>query len=164
MQKTTPGATSGSAIRYHERLTPSLWVIVSAAVVAPMAMMVFVPFDKTLAMAVGVLVAVGVVALLIGTAPRIEVRGGVLYAGRAHIGVDLLGEAQAYAGPQARFLRGPGLERAAWHLIRGGIDGVARVAVTDPDDPAPVWVISSRTPDRLVVAIRRAQRATADHS
>jgi hypothetical protein len=29
--------------------------------------------------------------------------------------------------------------------------------VTDPDDPTPSWVISSRTPDRLAAAIRVAQ-------
>jgi len=29
--------------------------------------------------------------------------------------------------------------------------------VTDPDDPTPMWVISTRTPDRLIAAIQRAQ-------
>ena len=43
------------------------------------------------------------------------------------------------------------------HLIRGGIDGVVIVAITDPDDPAPSWVLSTRTPDRLAAAVRRAQ-------
>jgi hypothetical protein len=42
-------------------------------------------------------------------------------------------------------------------VIRGGIDGVVIVAITDPDDPAPYWVISTRTPDRLAAALRRAQ-------
>jgi hypothetical protein len=163
MQKTTSGAT-GTGSTYTERLTPSLWAFTGAAVAAPMAAMAFVPFDTTLALAAGVVVAVLVIWLLLAASPRIEVRDGVLYAGRAHIPVTLLGDGEWFTGEDARQLRGPGLPRDAWHLIRGGIDGVIRVAVVDPDDPAPAWVISSRTPDRLVAAIRRAQRAGADRS
>ncbi|QAY61305.1 DUF3093 domain-containing protein [Microbacterium protaetiae] len=158
---TSTDATSTAHSAYRERLTPSLWAFVSAAVVAPMAAMVFVPFDKTVALAAGVVVAVLVIALLIAAAPRVEVRGAELRAGRAHIPVAALGEAEPFAGEDARQLRGPGLQRDAWHLIRGGIDGLIQVPVTDPQDPTPVWVISSRTPDRLAAAIRRAQRAAS---
>ena len=156
---TSTGATGAIDLTYRERLTPSLWAFAGAAVVAPMAAMVFVPFDTTIALAAGVIVAIAVIALLILAAPRIEVRGDQLVAGRAHISVALLGDIGFYAGDQARLLRGPGLERDAWHLIRGGIDGLIRAEVIDPADPTPVWVISSRTPDRLAAAIRRAQRS-----
>ena len=53
--------------------------------------------------------------------------------------------------------RGPGLDPRSWHVIRGGIDGIVVIDVTDPDDPTPVWVISSRTPDRFAAALRLAQ-------
>lgn len=158
---TSMNATDAAGIVYRERLTPSLWAFVSAAVVAPMAAMVFVPFDETLALAAGIVVAVLVIALMILAAPRIEVREGELIAGRAHIPVRFLDEVEPFAGEQARHLRGPGLQRDAWHLIRGGIDGIVQARVIDPADPTPVWVISSRTPDRLTAAVRRAQRAAA---
>ena len=58
---------------------------------------------------------------------------------------------------EARRVRGPGLDPRDWHVIRGGIDGVVRVTVEDPDDPTPSWVLSTRTPDRLAAAIRRSQ-------
>ena len=156
---TSANATDATGIVYRERLTPSLWAFVSAAVVAPMAAMVFVPFDKTIALAAGIVVAVLVIVLLIAAAPRVEVRGGELIAGRAHIPVQLLDDVEPYTGEKARNLRGPGLQRDAWHLIRGGIDGVVQARVTDPADPTSVWVVSSRTPDRLSAAVRRAQRA-----
>jgi hypothetical protein len=142
---------------YRERLTPSLWGIVSAAVVAPMAALVFLPLDQTIALAAGILVAVLVVWLMIAVAPTIEVRGGELRAGRAHIPVRLLGAPEYFTGPDARQARGPGLDPRAWHLIRGGLDGIVRVPVRDPDDPTPVWVLSTRTPDRLAAAIRHTQ-------
>lgn len=154
-------AASASDVRYSERLTPSLWAICSAAVLAPMAMMVFVPLNKTVALAVGLLVAVAVVFVMLRVAPVVEIIGGELRAGRAHIPVRLLGTVRQFTGMQARQVRGPGLDARSWHLIRGGIDGLIVVEVIDPDDPAPAWIVSTRTPDRLAAAIQRAQAAAA---
>ncbi|MHC3000256.1 DUF3093 domain-containing protein [Microbacterium sp. HJ5] len=154
MQKTAHDVGSGE---YRERLGPSLWVMVSAAVAAPMAALVFAPIDTTVALVIGAAVGVAVVALLIAGSPVVSVRDGELRAGRAHIPVELLGEPSVFAGEDARIQRGSALDPRAWHMLRGGIDGVVVVPVTDPDDPAPAWVVSSRTPDRLAAAVRRAQ-------
>ncbi|WP_417562605.1 DUF3093 domain-containing protein [Microbacterium sp.] len=162
MQKTSRGATPATTHTYRERLTPSLWTLGAATVVAPMVALVFVPFDKTLGLVAGIAVSVLLVAALIAAAPRVEVTDGQLRAGRAHIPVALLGDAVALTGAEAREARGPGLRRDAWHLIRGGIDGLIRVPVLDPDDPTVEWVVSTRTPDRLAAAIRRARVRTAD--
>jgi hypothetical protein len=159
MQKPVSVLSSSEAVRYRERLSPSLWVIVSAAVIAPMAALVVTPIDTTLALLAGVVGGVAIVALLVAASPTLEVRDGELRAGRAHIDVALTGEVTVLSGEEARLARGPALHPRSWHLIRGGIDPVAIVEITDPDDPAPSWVLSTRTPDRLAGAIRRA-RAT----
>lgn len=155
MQKTQNDPRVSPA--YRERLSPSLWAIVSAAVVAPMAALMFVPLDKTLALVAGIVVAIAVVTFMISGAPSIEVSGGILRAGRAHIDVRLLGDPEEFTGEDARRARGQDLDPRDWHLIRGGMDGVVRMPVRDPDDPTPHWVLSTRTPDRLAAAIRRAQ-------
>jgi Protein of unknown function (DUF3093) len=142
---------------YRERLGPSLWVLVSAALAGPMAALVFVPVDTTVGLVIGAVVGVAVVALLIAGSPTVIVTEGVLRAGRAHIPVGQLGDPVSYAAEEARHQRGVGLDPRSWHVIRGGIDGVVVIAVTDPDDPTPAWVMSSRTPDRLAAAVRRAQ-------
>jgi hypothetical protein len=157
MQKTGSGVRGTAEAHYRERLSPSLWVIVSAAVAAPMAALVIAPIDTTIALIAGILVGVAIVALLIAGSPVVEVRDGTLRAGRAHIDVGFTGDAVVLAGDDARRARGPDLHPRSWHLIRGGIDAVVIVQITDPDDPAPSWVISSRTPDRLVAMLRRAQ-------
>ena len=144
---------------YRERLSPSLWALLSAAVAAPMVALVFVPVDATVALVAGVAVAVALVAALILLSPVVEVRGGELRVGRAHIPVDQLGKPVAYTGDQARQMRGPALERTAWHMLRGGIDGVVRAPVTDDRDPVTEWVFSTRTPERVVAVITRAQAA-----
>ncbi|MGK3952882.1 DUF3093 domain-containing protein [Microbacterium sp. I2] len=142
---------------YRERLSPSLWILGSAAVAAPMAALVFSPIDTTIALVVGAVVGIAIVGLLLAASPVVEVRDGELRTGRAHIGVEFLGGPEVHRGDAARHARGAGLDPRSWHLIRGGIDGVVVIPVTDPDDPTTAWTISTRTPDRLAAAVRRAQ-------
>lgn len=143
---------------YRERLSPSLWLLVSAAVCAPMAAVTFSPIDMTLALVVGLAVGIGLVSALIFAAPVVTVRDGELRVGRAHIPVSDLGAPEILDGEAARSARGGELRRDDWHLLRGGIDGVVRVPVTDDDDPTARWVFSSRTPERVAAMITRAQR------
>ncbi|GAA5198025.1 DUF3093 domain-containing protein [Microbacterium jejuense] len=150
-------AGSSPTDRYRERLGPSLWILVAAALAGPMAALVFTPIDTTLALVIGAAVGVLVIVLLIFGAPSVSVQDGELRAGRAHIGAEFLGEPVVHIGDDARHARGAGLDPRAWHLLRGGIDGVVVIPVTDEDDPTTAWVISSRTPDRLAAAVRRAQ-------
>lgn len=157
MQKTVSAVRGDSAALYRERLTPSLWVLVSAAVAAPMASLVVAPIDGTLALMAGAFVGIAIIAFLVAASPALQVRDGVLTAGRAHIDVGHIGMVTVLGGDEARQARGPGLHPRSWHVIRGGIDGIVIVEITDPDDPAPSWVISSRTPDRFAAAVRKAQ-------
>ncbi len=157
MQNTMATTRVQTSADYRERLGPSLWVVVSAAVVAPMAALVLVPIDTTVALAVGAVIGVAAIALLVWVSPVVRVSEGCVLAGPAGFEASYLGEPVALTGEDARFARGPGLDATAWHVIRGGIDGLVVVPVVDSDDPARAWVISSRTPDRLAAAIRRAQ-------
>lgn len=154
----TAAGTRPTVSGYRERLSPSLWLIVSAAVCAPMAALVLAPLDATIALVGGIAVGALIVFGMIAASPVVEVSGGVLRVGRAHIAVAELGTPVGFAGEAAREARGPGLSRSAWHMLRGGIDGVVRVEVTDPEDPVTEWVFSSRTPERVAAAIGRAQR------
>ena len=158
--QTATGRSAAAAV-YRERLSPSLWTLLSAAVAAPMVSLVFVPLDSTVALLAGLAVGAALVGSLVLAAPVIEVRGGELRVGRAHIPVRMLGEASGAVGDEAREVRGPGLPRTAWHLLRPGIDGIVRVRVIDQRDPVDEWIFSTRTPDRVIAAIRRAQRAGA---
>lgn len=160
MQKTESGIQTGAAHGYRERLSPSLWVLASAALIAPMVALVVTPIDRSLALAAGGVAGILFIALLVASSPVVSVRDRELRAGRAHIAAEHLGEPRAYTGDEARRVRGPGLQARSWHLIRGGIDGIVVVPITDADDPTPEWVISTRTPDRLAAAIRRARASS----
>lgn len=148
-------------IHYRERLSPSLWMLVTAAVAAPMLTLTFTPLGSLPALLIGVAVALVLISALILGSPGIRVEGSVLRAGRAHIDARWLGEVSECSGDEARAARGADLPARGWHLIRGGIDGIVVVQNTDPNDPASSWTISTRTPDRLAAAIRRAQADVA---
>lgn len=157
MQNSTPQ----TRVHYRERLTPSLWLLVSAAVVGPMVAFTLVPFGSAVALVIGITVAVLVLVAFVSLSPAIAVHDGVLRAGRAHIDVRWLGDAVALTEEDARQARGPKLPARGWHLIRPGIDGVVIVQNTDPDDPVTTWTLSSRTPDRLAAAINNARIITS---
>jgi len=144
---------------YRERLSPSLWLLASAAVVAPMVSLTFVPVGAVFALVLGIAAAALLLLSLIALSPVVQVVGTDLRAGRAHIDARWLGDVSALTGEEARHARGPGLPARGWHLIRGGIDGVVVVANTDPDDPVESWTISTRTPDRLAASITQARQA-----
>lgn len=154
MQNNAPDAR----ISYRERLSPSLWLLVTVALAGPMVSLIFVPVGSTIALIVGAAVSALLVVAFIVLNPVVSVEGGVLRAGRAHIDVSHLGAPVALNAEEARQARGPGLPARGWHLIRGGIDGVVVVPNLDQDDPVDTWTISSRTPDRLAAAIVAAQR------
>ncbi|MFD5225541.1 DUF3093 family protein [Microbacterium sp. NPDC058342] len=142
---------------YRERLSPSLWMIVTIALGGPMVSLVLAPVAADLAILLGAAVSLVLVVLSILLSPSVRVRGGVLHAGRAHIDARWLGDPQEFTGQEARERRTRDIARDGWHLIRGGIDGIVMVPVTDPDDPMRSWTISTRTPDRLAAAIRAAR-------
>lgn len=143
---------------YRERLSPSLWVLVSAAVCGPMVALVLAPLDTVIGLVAGIVVGALVVAGLLALSPVVEVSDGWLRVGRARIEVRYLGAVETFLGEDARQARGPGLSPSSWHLLRGGIDGVARVEVVDPDDPVSHWVFSTRTPARVAAVIELARR------
>nr|WP_314844280.1 DUF3093 domain-containing protein [uncultured Microbacterium sp.] len=153
MQKTAPDTRP----RYRERLSPSLWLLVTIALAGPMVALIFVPIGSTVALITGAAVSALLVVGSIAVTPVVAVQGDVLRAGRAHIDCHHLGEPVVLEGAAAREARGPGLPARGWHLIRGGIDGAVVVPNIDQDDPVTTWTISSRTPDRLAAAIRAAQ-------
>lgn len=144
---------------YRERLAPGLWMLVTIALAGPMAVLVFIPVGATIALVIGAVVSLLLVTLSIVASPVVRVAGRTLYAGRAHIDADWLGEPQAFTGDDARAKRTRDIDRDGWHLIRGGIDGLVVIPITDPGDPVGSWTISSRTPDRLEAAIRAARHA-----
>lgn len=153
MQNTRPDTRE----TYRERLAPGLWLLVTIALAGPMVSLVLTPLDPSLALIVGGAVSLALVTASVALSPTIRVVDGVLHAGPAHIDARWLGGPEHFSGEDARARRTHAIDRDGWNLLRGGIDGLVVVPITDPDDPVTSWTISSRTPDRLAAAIRMAR-------
>jgi hypothetical protein len=134
--------------------------MVAALLLLPAVFIIFLPISEVAGVAASVLLTALVEVLLVTTAPIVAVTDGVLVAGAARIPVALTGETELFRGPDAVQARGPGLDARAFTMFRGWVDPVVRVAVTDPDDPVPYWLVSTRRPEELRAALV-AERAAA---
>ena len=137
---------------FRERLYVTWWIwplpLLAAALLAAEVHMGFpgvrswLPYVILLPLTVVLIVRMG--------STKVEVSGGELRAGDAHIPLDLLGDAEIIAPEDRRKAMGPHLDPAAYVVHPGGV----RIDLDDPDDPTPYWMISTRRPDELVAAIK----------
>lgn len=144
---------------YRERIWPSPWVFVATALVIPASLLVFLPINQLAGAIVAVVLYAAIVIVLLATSPLIEVVAGELIAGRARVPVDLISAVSAFTGDEATLQRGRLLDARAWLLIRGWVSPVVKIELSDESDPTPYWIISTRSPDALVVAIASARTA-----
>jgi hypothetical protein len=152
-----PSPTPPVAATYRELLLPSWPVWATVIAVSGSLGLVFLKTSGALAalLVAGVVGALAVVALLRSSA-RIEVAGGELRAGRAHMPVSLLGRVRVVSAPRMAALRGPQADARAYLCQRAWIREGVLVENVDPADPVPYWLISSRTPQRLSAALLAA--------
>ena len=143
---------------YREKLWPTPWVFIATALVIPASILVLVPISLLAGIITAAVLYGGCVALLVAASPVVQVKDGILSAGRARITVDMLGEAEAFTGADATLQRGPRLDARAWMLIRGWVSPIVRIPITDATDPAPYWLVSSRQPTKLAAAINESRR------
>lgn len=147
---------------YRERLTaPASWWLMLAGLSAS----VWVIYQHTYGPSVSVPVGAGVLALggcslLAYGALGMRVDDAGLTAGRARLPLTAIGVAEAFTGEAARVARGRDLDPRAFTAIRGYAGGVVRVRVTDPADPTPYWLVSTRRPERLVAVLEAARLGT----
>ena len=83
-----------------------------------------------------------------------SVADGWFRAGRARIEATHLGTVTALDAEQTRRVAGPEADARAYLLLRPYLKRAVKVEITDPADPAPYWLVSSRHPDELARAVR----------
>ena len=123
-------------------LVAALWLAVAVATPTPVAWLV---------------TAVALVMLIFclwafGNA-RIVVSDGELRAGRAHIEARHLGTATPLDADQTRRTAGVDADARAFLLLRPYLKRAVKVEITDPADPAPYWLLSTRRPEELAQAL-----------
>jgi hypothetical protein len=149
---------------YDERLgVPIRWWALATMFLATVLVAFLVATPAWVAFAVtGVLVVLtGGLFLGYGSA-RLSVRDGMFLAGRAQVPVRLLGEVTPLDAAETRRLAGVDADARAYLLLRPYLRRAVRVAVADPADPTPYWLVASRRPVQLAAALESARPAEPD--
>lgn len=139
--------------RFSERLVPGLGVFVSWLLIIPAVALVMLPIKAEAAIPAAIGAYLVVAVLFFAMSPTIEVRNGTLRAARASIPVAQLGEIEALGSDALRAAIGPGSDARNFLLVRGWIHSGVKLEITDPNDPTPYWILTSRRPIALVEAL-----------
>jgi hypothetical protein len=142
-------------VAYAERLTvPLRWWVQGTMLVASLWLALVVALPGPVAWAItGLAMLLLVVLLLTYGSARITVGDGQLHAGRARIGAEHLAGAVALDPDATRRRSGVEADARAYLLLRPYLKHAVQVDVSDPADPTPYWLMSTRHPEELAQAV-----------
>lgn len=144
---------------FRERLWPSPWIWLVVLGLSGAGVFVFAPISISAGITAAIVLAVVMVLLLILSTPKIVVTNQTVQVGRAVIERRFVGSAEGFTGEDATEQRGTELHGLAYVCIRGWINPVVRIEITDDSDPTPYWLASTRRPRQLVAAIVGPKRS-----
>lgn len=139
-------------MRFRERLWPSAGILLAASLSLPMLLLAALPFGTQVGFTVAILGTLSLFGLLFITSPTISV-DTYLSVGRMRIPVKVLGSAEVIEKEALKDLIGPRADARAQLFIRGYIGTAVKIMISDPLDPTPYVVISTRRPKELAVAL-----------
>lgn len=142
-------------MRYRERLrVPIAWWVIGMFFAVSFATAVGFALGPVVSLLGGALAAVLVAAgLLWYGGLRIEVDDASLRVGDHRIEAKYLGEALAHDTAGTRARQGPDADRRALLVLRAYVPTSVEVAIADPADPHPYWLVSTRRPAELATAL-----------
>jgi hypothetical protein len=117
-----------------------------------MLLLAALPFGTQAGFAVAILGTLSLFGLLFITSPTISVDKH-LKVGRMRIPLTVLASAEEIEREALKDLIGPKADARAQLFIRGYIKTAVKIQISDPLDPTPYVVISTRRPKELAVAL-----------
>jgi Protein of unknown function (DUF3093) len=143
---------------HDERLhVPWTWWPVVIAIVAFGSLEVGSGFSYVVLVPVAIfLVGFFIVPLMLSGRLRVQLRDGVLRAGKEDLPVMQVTSIAALDRDETRLRLGPQADPAAHTVVRGWVGSSIMLRLANPD-PVPYWVISTRHPEELVTAIKQSR-------
>lgn len=146
--------------RYHEQLhAPVSWWVGSAVFAIACGWVILVATTFTAGLVTTVVVGGAVLAgvMAYGRAP-VTVDSSTLVAGSAHLPLRFIGEVTVLDAAEWKHQMGPGADARAFIVSRPYLSCGVMIEITDPLDPAPYWLVSSRQPGSLALALSESIR------
>jgi hypothetical protein len=141
-------------VSYREVLrVPIWWIVIGLGVALLAAAEISQPTSAVAVIPWIVLPGLTLAGLVTLSRKRVLVQDGVLHVAGARAPLTAFGPAEVLARDDLRVWRGPRADRSAWVAVRPWIKGAVRLPVIDPDDETPYWLIGTRDPVGLAVAL-----------
>jgi len=146
---------------YRERLrVPASYWVLGLLCAAILGSTLWAGFSTGVAIAVYAVTVGGcAAALLIWGGSSVEVADGTLRAGKAVLPLHAAGEVTPLDEAQARAMRGPHADPAAFMLIRPYLKLAVYIEVSGRPVAPPYWLVGTRHPAELAAAIERSRPA-----
>lgn len=143
------------SLLYKERVLPNFGTFAAVFALLPSLTIVSEPFDIRIGLAIGIVVVITIWTLLIFRAPTIELSNLKLKVGSVGIFRDLIGQAEVISKERIFLERGPNLDPGAHKVFQGSVKTAIKIAILDPEDPTPYWLISTRKPNKLAELLEK---------
>lgn len=150
-------------MEYSERLhVPLRWWVQGIMLVATfwLALVVAVPQHEPVVWALTALVLLLMAGLFHSYGAKVRVKGDMFHAGRARIELSHLGTVEVLDRERTRAVAGVEADARALLVLRPYLKRSVKVAIEDPADPTPYWLINTRHPERLQAALQRTAAPT----
>ena len=146
-------------VTYRERLLPGIGILTACLLFIPATALVLTPVNSNIAWPVAIALYLIIAAALVLMSPVVRIADGKLYAGRAAIPLADLGDIELLGADALRDVIGAKSDARNYLVVRGWIHRGVRIEITDPTDPTPNWIITSRKPAALADALQAARVA-----
>jgi len=137
------------ATNYSERVLPRWSAVLPVLVVPPISYLTLLPFSAEAGLVLGLTLSFGILAAIWFAAPQIVIDDQHLEVGSATLPRQFVGKVQLIPASEAFQERGVNLSPAAYASFQASVKTMVKVEVTDPDDPTPYWLFSTRNGEAI---------------
>jgi hypothetical protein len=139
---------------FREWQYPRIASFLPVLLFVPAVWLVGAPLNSDAGFYVGILFALIAIALKLKTSKHIEINQENLILGNAVLPKQILGKATAIPKEDQFNERGAGLDARAFVFLKYGLPEMVKIEVIDPKDPTPYLLISTRSAEKLISALR----------
>ena len=134
---------------YFERVLPHWSAVLPVLVIPPISYLTLLPFSEAAGLLLGITLSLGVLAAIWFAAPRVAVDTEHIEVGNASLPRKFVGKVELIEAKDAFAERGVNLSPAAYASFQSSVRTMVKIEVTDPEDPTPYWLFSTRNGEQI---------------
>ena len=142
---------------FKEVLRPPIWVLAFIYFLfLSLVIAIWAAFDNSVTFIAFIAATIAIIYIAFAMRSTITLDGDELRIDRAHIDIKYLGAITILDAPAMRLLRTRDADPAAYLAIRFWIPTGLKIAVVDPRDPTPYWLITSKRGEEIAALLNKS--------